>query len=317
MMREERDNVWGADPVLPSNLEARTGGEPDEPEEIRVEIEQTRVEMSETIDAIQQKLNPATLAEQAKEAVRDATVGKAERMISNAGETAGSFGGGLVETIRRNPIPAALAGLSLGWLFMQSRKEMTRRDFSYRAYSGPERRYDSARFYGGTERRADWRDTRYRGIEDDGRNLAGEARDRAGQVAGQVRETAGQARDRAAELAGQVQEGVGEFADRAQETAGDLASEARYRARRAQYWFDDTLRENPLAVGVAALAIGSAVALALPTTRRENEFMGEARDNLMERAGSVAQDTVEKVQRVAEKAGEAVKQETRDQGLTA
>ena len=44
-----------------------------EPEEIRVEIAQTRTEMSGTIDAIQQRLAPEVLGAQAKEVARDAT----------------------------------------------------------------------------------------------------------------------------------------------------------------------------------------------------------------------------------------------------
>jgi len=43
------------------------------PEEIRVEIAQTRTEMTGTIDAIQQRLAPQVLGEQAKEVARDAT----------------------------------------------------------------------------------------------------------------------------------------------------------------------------------------------------------------------------------------------------
>jgi hypothetical protein len=42
-------------------------------QEIREEIAQTRVEMSETIDAIQERLTPSHLVAQASETVRNAT----------------------------------------------------------------------------------------------------------------------------------------------------------------------------------------------------------------------------------------------------
>src|SRR5215203_252299 len=48
-------------------------GDDRDPQEIRVEIEQTRTEMSGTIDAIQQKLAPDVLTEQAKDVAREAT----------------------------------------------------------------------------------------------------------------------------------------------------------------------------------------------------------------------------------------------------
>jgi hypothetical protein len=96
------------------------GGE-ERPEEIRVEIEQTRVELSETIDAIQERLSPEHLKEQATSAVREATVGKAEQAVSGATDTAKGVGATMLETIKQNPLPAALAGIGLGWLVLKSR----------------------------------------------------------------------------------------------------------------------------------------------------------------------------------------------------
>jgi len=143
------------------------GSDPDdrEPEEIRVEIAQTRTEMSGTIDAIQQRLAPDVLSAQAKDIARDATdqaktaaqevlqdavrevkdaakevtahavhevrdaardvttgakdaawdatVGRAEEAVTNAGETAKGVSSIVIDTIKQNPIPAALAGLSI------------------------------------------------------------------------------------------------------------------------------------------------------------------------------------------------------------
>ena len=55
---------------------------------------------------------------------------------------------------------------------------------------------------------------------------------------------------------------------------------------------------GPLAIGAVALALGTAVGLAVPQTA-ENEWMGEARDTLVDKAQSVSQDAIEKVQQVA------------------
>jgi len=109
-----------------------------ETEEIRAEIEETRANLSATIDAIQEKLNPETLVEQvketvkdtaanavdqAKEQVREATVGRVEHMVNNATETARETGSGVIDMVRSNPIPAALIGLGLGWLFMNRQNQ--------------------------------------------------------------------------------------------------------------------------------------------------------------------------------------------------
>src|SRR3954451_7452767 len=49
-----------------------TEGGDDETEAIRADIEQTRTELTVTIDAIQEKLNPQNLVDQAKDTVREA-----------------------------------------------------------------------------------------------------------------------------------------------------------------------------------------------------------------------------------------------------
>ena len=84
--------------------------------------------MSSTIDAIQEKLSPQRLTEQAKDAVRDATVGKVQNMASNITETARDTGSTLMDTIRENPLPAALVGIGVGWLFLSARRRATERD---------------------------------------------------------------------------------------------------------------------------------------------------------------------------------------------
>jgi hypothetical protein len=61
-------------------------------EQIVVEIEHTRADMSGTIDEIGHRLNPQTIAEQAREQVREATVGRVERLVEDAGHTAQQTG---------------------------------------------------------------------------------------------------------------------------------------------------------------------------------------------------------------------------------
>ncbi len=72
------------------------------------------------------------------------------------------------------------------------------------------------------------------------------------------------------------------------------------------------LQENPLAVGTLAVGVGAAVGLAIPETSKEHEVMGEARDNLVDKA----QETQQKVQQVTGEAQNAAQQEAENQGLT-
>ena len=65
-------------------------------------------------------------------------------------------------------------------------------------------------------------------------------------------------------------------------------------------------RENPLAVGAVALAVGAAVGLSIRRTQVENQAFGDVRDSVVDQAGEVARDLrntiTEKAQGVAEQA---------------
>jgi ElaB/YqjD/DUF883 family membrane-anchored ribosome-binding protein len=329
-------------------VDAGESAEADSPEVLRVDIEETRVEMSGTIDAIQEKLNPDRLKEQVtdavqeqvetvKENIREATVGRAEQMVSNVGDTAQRAGSGFMETIKQNPIPAALAALGIGWLWMKRSGGSPDYQSDYRGgytggrsyYGGGQPVYRSGRLYGGTSpygygrgQGAYGRGQEYYGSGEQGDDQS--LGDRVGNVTDQARDkvgdVTGQARERAADVAGQARDQVGQFTDQAQDQFGEWSDQVQYGAQRAKYRFDQTLYENPLAVSAAAVALGLAVGLSLPETPVEDRLMGEARDSVMEKAQSAAQDTMQKVgqvaQQVQQSATDTAKDAAQKQGLT-
>src|SRR5690606_6608728 len=119
-----------------------------------------------------------------------------------------------------------------------------------------------------------------------------EAKERAGAYVHEKKERLGESGRRGREQAGtwahDARERVGRFTRERREHAGQYAHDVRVRAqsraRSSAERFSQTLEENPLAVGMIALALGTAAALLLPPSRREDELMGEARDDLMETA---------------------------------
>jgi hypothetical protein len=72
--------------------------------------------MSETIDAIQERLSPTRLVNDAKESVKDATVGRMRRLASG---TNGTYGDAtlaakrVVDAVKANPMPFAIAGAAV------------------------------------------------------------------------------------------------------------------------------------------------------------------------------------------------------------
>ncbi|MDQ2784723.1 MAG: DUF3618 domain-containing protein [Chloroflexota bacterium] len=324
---------------------------PEGSEEILVEIEQTRVEMSGTIDALQERLNPDRLKEQVTEAVQeqiaaakehmtdavqeqvemvkgnihDATIGRAEEMVSNVGKS------GLVETIKQNPIPAALAGLGIGWLLMNRQQGASgdRGGGSGRAYyAGGGQPFDGrgqsyrAGSYGYGQEPGYGRGQAYYGAGQQGDDQS--LGDRVGGVAGQAKDkvgdVTGQAKDTVTDAASQAKDRVGQFTGQAQDQVGEWGGQVQYGAQQAKSRFDQTLHENPLAVSAAVVALGLAVGLSLPDTSLEDKLMGEARDNVMEKAQSTAQETMQKVGQVAQQvqqtATDTAKDAAQKQGLT-
>jgi ElaB/YqjD/DUF883 family membrane-anchored ribosome-binding protein len=100
-----------------------------------------------------------------------------------------------------------------------------------------------------------------------------------------------------------AQERLSELGSEAKERMQQLGSTAREQTHRVGAGLERMIDENPLAVAAGAVVVGLAAGLLLPGTRREDELMGSARDQLMERAG----DTVELVK---EAAGEAAREVT-------
>jgi hypothetical protein len=100
-----------------------------------------------------------------------------------------------------------------------------------------------------------------------------------------------------------VLEGAADRAKQVTSKTGEYAREAGWKAqqttRRAQTQLQRALNENPLFIGAAALAAGAMIGMAIPETERENEWMGETRDNVVGEAQQVARSAASRVQHAA------------------
>lgn len=242
------------------------------------------------------------LGEQARAAVRDATIGRVQRMANTTSEQSKYVGSSAIRTIKQNPGPAALTALGVGWLLMSGRSGQTHTQTGYPTA-------------------ASWNQGSA-GMGSQVQSRVGEAMDTAGHFAGQVQGevsgAANQVQQTASEVAGQVQSGISTAAGQVQQTASQVAGQAQSAMTVAAGQVQDTagqlttqvqqvpsrtrrmIEENPLPLGLVALAVGSAAALALPETRKENEIMGEARDAVVESAQVKGQEVAGKVQSVVE-----------------
>lgn len=285
--------------------------ENDEVEQTRQQIEETRTQMSSTIDAIQERLSPEHLVQQAKDTVHDATVGKATDMVTNAGDSVKGIGGTIVETIKENPIPAALAGVGLGWLIVSARKSGGSATPSYQS---DDPRYGQGYGY----------DQPYGQYGQESPGMTGRARNAMGSVTEGAENAAGQVAGTVSDTVDQVQQTAGQFVGQAQQGMGQVGAQTEQRLQRAQSGFQQMLQQNPLGVAAGAVVAGMAVGLAVPETRKEDQLFGSTRDQLVDQAEHTVQEKAQQVQTVAEHAvsaatdaaKDAAQQSASDQGLT-
>jgi hypothetical protein len=235
-------------------------------------IEQTRGAMADTVSELQDRLSPGAIAGNAGNAVKDATVGRSGRFVSQLGDR-----------IKENPLPAALIGSGLAWMWLSGRKKKDDgQDYYYSRglSSSPRSTYTS----GGPVDRAK----------------------------GQVSDAVGNAGD-------QVSGAVSDAADRVSGTMSDAADMARnqvdqlgWQARRVQNSFQQMFEENPLPIALAAAGLGALVASAVPTTDTEQRIMEPVGQQLSEQAKTLG----DKVGQVAQQAKSSAKDEAQRQHLT-
>jgi len=224
----------------------------------------------------------------AKDSLRAATFGRVENFATQLGDTMNDARDSLLDTIYTNPLPATLAGVGIAWLLMNRS-----RSASTRAQGHPGN--------GGT---GDYRRQQMG-------SRVGETVGQMGAAFGQVTQQASGAvaqgfhgvTDTASELlegasgmatnaAHTAAEGVSQAAQTVADGASAMADRAQAGAKRVERTLQRQLQERPLAIGAAAVAVGTMVGCALPRTRAEDQLMGEARTGMLSRAGDAVQEAV-------------------------
>jgi Protein of unknown function (DUF3618) len=76
----------------------------------------------------------------------------------------------------------------------------------------------------------------------------------------------------------------------------------------------DTAERNPLGLAVGAAALGFVAGLFIPSTRMENERMGEISDRVVDAAKETASDAVERGKQVAQEVAETAKESGQEHG---
>ena len=266
--------------------------------QIKSEIERTRVEMSETIGEIQERLRPDHLIQQAKDTVTEAATGKVRNIMHSASETATRVadqtryaGRSAADYVRMHPVQMALLAGGITWWLLRGRD----RSDDYEGAS--EGWQDSHRF-----------DTDF---DTDAAYAADRSlREKAGEYVSSARETVGEYAESAKETIGEYAGAAQSTARRASQSVRDAANTASVRARQGWNYtsttVDDFVHDYPLAAGAVAVAVGAAIGLSVPGSRFEDRTFGERRDQAMERAKVKARELKDEVAQRAKNVANAV-----------
>lgn len=231
-------------------------------EELEVAQQLLRGEMNEAEGKIKRGLVEAKESvktelkdayEGAKQNVRNATLGKVEDLATDLGDKMNDTKDTLIDTIRNNPLPAAVMGAGLVWLLMsRSRDASERRRGTGRAARGPARSEAFGQFgYDGSH-----------GMDPEGAGggLAEAASSGLHKVTGGVAHAAKDAGD----MAGRVAEGTSDAASSLVHRAGDAASAVAHSASgMASSWAHGA---SDAAAGIAHGASGAASSIAQGAT---------------------------------------------------
>lgn len=314
------------------------------PEEIEHDIERTRAQLSSNIDAIQSKLTPGQMMDQA--------IGYARTSLP------ADFGSNLNHAVRENPIPVTLIGLGLAWLAMSGKQRPGYMNASSHRSGRGSLHHDSTHRPGSgfaSEHGIDYAgqgDVNDHGVgghitgdhDDSGMHKAGSRMSEKGQqLKGRASETgrnlkekassatqslkekvgaAGQSiRGRASEMSQRFSESKSSKGDRssgmtqnARARASELGQRSQQQYYRAKSNLTHMVEEQPLLLGALGVAVGTLIGAMLPPTRREDELLGRTRDDLFERGQQMARERAEQLKSSAQRVAEAAQEEAKRAG---
>ena len=272
---------------------------------IEADIEQDRVKLASTLDALQDRVSVNTLAQDALGMLKANTE---------------SYTRSIDQAVRSNPMALALVGVGLAWLVFGSRKPAAPAKGKLEAMSGWEDDGGLAR--PSDERLHSW------SIESDGlrkrasetlKRLESEAWDATQGLRDFTAERAAVVAEFAAGLQRSLRSGLEDLSTAAQErivAAREAAYAARIKVERVGKMTPREagrmIEEHPMITGAVLLALGAALGAALPRTDIEDSAFGAERDRLMEQANRMLADERAVLGRIAGDIGTDLADSARD-----
>lgn len=313
----------------------RTQSSQKNPAELELEIDQRRRNIEQIVGALEQKLTPRELLGNAVESGKD----RGRQMVGSVTEsiranpmpallTAAGVTWLLASRDRERPLvvaterrssalPALLTAAGVAWLVKEARSPKTTtytvdstllvsptgEALSITEVDELEEPGIREKVGSALHDAADTVSTKARSAADTVSAKAGDLKDSAGNTLDSLKSGASNAMDTVKTKAGNAMDSVKSTAGNAMDTVKSTASSAVGTVKTTYVRASDgvvrTYDEHPLAMGLAAVAAGALLGALLPSTRKENELMGEKSDELARRAKDMAREKLQDVKATA------------------
>ncbi|MFW6062208.1 MAG: DUF3618 domain-containing protein [Planctomycetota bacterium] len=264
-------------------------------EQIRRDIEHTRGEMSGTVEALERKISPQRIWNELVETVRDE--GRRSTVL---------------QSISSHPMPVVLMAAGAAWMAVDSVHERKTSGHGAQAAGAEHGRLEAEP----AKRKASEVQSKLSGAADTAREKAAGAKEAVSDAGEKASSAASGAAHAAQRASSEVRHGASQAAHRLQTTGSHVADSATHAARRAKREVWSSFQEHPLAVGAAVAAAGVALGMLLPSSRREDELMGEARDDVLDTAKEAGMDLARRGEEVGQAALHAAEDEAEQQDLS-
>jgi ElaB/YqjD/DUF883 family membrane-anchored ribosome-binding protein len=263
------------------------------------EAEATRHSLANSLNEINQRLTPGQVFDE---------------VLTYAKGGGGTFARAFSNAVRENPMPSLLIGTGC-MMFLSEKLGVTQKL--------AEGRRASAR-----------RATHAYESDEEGGGIAEAAKERVSSAAASVKQGVAAVGDtildasmRARETSQEMTEGVAQSIEQAKqraetvrhqiaEKAARTGEQARMAGRQVKDTATELLHEQPMLMAGIGLALGAAIAALLPTTRVEDEWMGETSDSLKKQIGKTAAQQFETAKNTAGELVKEAKNVAEREGLT-
>src|SRR5262245_44140179 len=231
---------------------------------IRADIEHTRESMDQTIDELGRRMKPRHLLDEVlgflhldqidghklKERVGSA--------VHSAGQACGRAATSVTGAVREHPIPTLLIGAGITWAIY----EVTQRSRNGNGEANDNHKdpHENEHHFEGNWESAGFKEKAQQGVE-----AAKEG----------IQSTAQQVKDKAATAGRNIKKGARAVGQKATEVTSQVVHGVQRGYEAGREKFVQTSRTHPLSVGLGFLAAGVLLGLALPPTRKEDEWIGE------------------------------------------